>query len=156
METDKKWGPVRLNHAVIGVGPLCHHKSSCWECSTDSITTKVKAKRVLALFLRCFIVRMERCVHMFNTVALFLLWFLHFGGTGNMIWQEYCLISTWWIVQWSQTKRCSQLTWGCFTIRVPNRKKKMNSMTVVGKHTQMGRMQQLEGTWSLWMFTGWL
>lgn len=50
METDNKWGPVRINHAVIGVGPLRHHKSSCWECSTDSITTKVKAKRVLAVF----------------------------------------------------------------------------------------------------------
>lgn len=63
-----------MNHAAIGVGPLRHHKSSCCERSSDAITPTVKAKQVLSLyfvFLRCFVVLMERCVHMFQRRGTF-------------------------------------------------------------------------------------
>lgn len=98
METQKR-GPVVMNHAVIGVGPLRHHKSSCCERSTDLITAKGKVKRVLSFFsVALSSVWKDVCI-CFNTMALFLLWFLHSGGPGNTIRQEYCLKSTWGIVQ---------------------------------------------------------
>lgn len=98
MET-QKWGPVLIQHTVIGVGPLRHLKSSCCECSTDLITTKVKVKRVLSFFSVALLSVWKDVCICFNTMTLFLLWFLHSDVTGNTIRQEYCLKSTWGIVQ---------------------------------------------------------
>lgn len=54
----------------------------------------------------------------FNTVALFLLWFVHFGGMRTWFSGEYCLRSTSRIVQWSQ--RCVQVVWGWSKMQVAN------------------------------------
>lgn len=149
----QKWGPVVMNHTLIGVGPLHHHKSSCCERSTNLITTNVKVKRVLSFFSVALLSLWKDVCKCFNTMALFLLWFLHSDGTWNTIPQEYWLKSTWGIVQWSQTKCCSRVTWRCSKTHVPTWKKWNDRRSWTQPN---GPNAATGGNLSFWIFTGWL
>lgn len=83
----------------------------------------VRMKRVLSFFLLLYCPYEKEVCICFNTLALFLLWFVLVGWKHNSA-GEYCLMSTSRIVQWSQLNAAIGSFGGGPTCKLPTCGKK--------------------------------